>query len=135
MLPTLLGLSGVVLTVSLGMAISAFVSQNLAFGAAQGAAALYVAEAGLNDALWKLARDKNHQNVTGYSLPVGEGAATIRVESTTGTPVACTVPVPLNQVCVVASGTVGSRTRKIQSLVNVTATVGALSQASWVEID
>jgi len=125
-LPTLLALSGIVLTVSLGMAISSQISNYLNTGSTRSTEALYAAQAGLNDALWRLARNKNYENLSGYNLAVGSGTANIVIDRDE--------PV-VNQTTVTVSGTVSGRTRKIQAVINVTATVGALSQASWTEID
>ncbi|MBI5466119.1 MAG: hypothetical protein HY974_02410 [Candidatus Kerfeldbacteria bacterium] len=125
-LPALLALSGIVLTASLGMAVSSQVSQYLSSGSTRSTQALYVAQAGLNDALWRLARNKNYENLTGYNLAVSSGTANIVVDR--DEPVA-------NQTTVTVTATSDNRTRKIQAVINVTAVVGALSQASWTEID
>lgn len=98
-------------------------------------AAYFAAQAGVKDALMRLARNKNFTN-TGYFLPGGctlnntDVCAKIIVESAQS---ACSQAIGANQDCVIATGTLNNKTRKIETILNIDATSGKITIASQKE--
>src|SRR3990170_8345911 len=119
LLPVILVLFGLVMVV--GVAIAGIsVSENTISSTKDASdEALAIAESGIQDALMKLARDKDFTSA-GYNLSVSGGTATIIVPS--GSPKDIT-----------SSGTLNNKTRKIQLTVNADAN-GKITQSGWTEV-
>lgn len=121
LLPVILVLFGLVAVV--GIAIAAVsVSEGL-ISVTKDASdeAFVIAESGVQDALMKLARDKDFTSAGGYTLSVSGGTATI------------VVPSGAFPKTVSSTGTLNSRTRKINVVVN-DAGNGKIVQTSWSEV-
>jgi len=120
LLPVILVLFGLVMVV--GVAIAGIsVSENTISSTKDASdEALAIAESGIQDALMKLARDKDFTSVGGYNLSVSGGTATIIVPSGSSKDIT-------------SSGTLNSKTRKIQLTVNADAN-GKITQTGWTEV-
>ena len=119
LLPVILVLFGLVMVV--GVAIAGIsVSENTISSTKDASdEALAIAESGIQDALMKLARDKDFTSA-GYNLSVSGGTATIIVPSGSSKDIT-------------SSGTLNSKTRKIQLTVNADAN-GKITQTGWTEV-
>jgi len=119
LLPMILVLFGLVAVV--GVAIAGIsVSENTISSTKDASdKALAIAESGIQDALMKLARDKDFTSA-GYNLSVSGGTATIIVPSGSSKDIT-------------SSGTLNSKTRKIQLTVNADAN-GKITQTGWTEV-
>ena len=119
LLPMILVLFGLVMVV--GVAIAGIsVSENTISSTKDASdEALAIAESGIQDALMRLARDKDFTSA-GYNLSVSGGTATIIVPSGSSKDIT-------------SSGTLNSKTRKIQLTVNADAN-GKITQTGWTEV-
>jgi len=81
-----------------------------------------VASAGAEDALMRLARNKDFSSVSSYSVPVSSSSASVTVNQ--NSPAA-------GQAKIVSSATVFFQQRKIQVVVSVDGTTGQISLISW----
>lgn len=96
------------------------------------------AESGVKDALMRLARNKGYSS-SGYYLPAGctlngaSACARVIVEIY-GATSACSQSISSGQDCVIATGTLGGKTRKIETILNVNAANGKITTASRREI-
>src|SRR3989344_8944732 len=120
LLPVILVLFGLVMVV--GVAIAGIsVSENTISSTKDASdEALAIAESGIQDALMKLARDKDFTSVGGYNLSVSGGTATIIVPSGSSKDITST-------------GALNNKTRKIQLTVNADAN-GKITQSGWTEV-
>src|SRR3989338_10719902 len=120
LLPVILVLFGLVMVV--GVAIAGIsVSENTISSTKDASdEALAIAESGIQDALMKLVRDKDFTSA-GYNLSVSGGTATI------------IVPSGAFPKYITSSGTLNSKTRKIQLTVNADAN-GKITQTGWTEV-
>ena len=120
LLPMILVLFGLVMVV--GVAIAGIsVSENTISSTKDASdEALAIAESGIQDALMKLARDKDFTSVGGYNLSVSGGTATIIVPSGSSKDITST-------------GALNNKTRKIQLTVNADAN-GKITQTGWTEV-
>ena len=94
------------------------------------------AQSGAKDAMMRIARDKNFTSA-GYVIPSGcalNGAALCTRVIVENTQSACSQALGANQDCVIVTGTLSSRTRKIEVILNVDATSGKITQVSWKEL-
>lgn len=121
LLPMILVLFGLVAVV--GIAIAGISVSESTISSTKDASdeALVIAESGIQDALMKLSRDKAFTSAGGYNLSVSGGTATIVVPSGV---------FPKN---ITSSGTLNSKTRKIQLTVNADAN-GKITQSAWTEV-
>ena len=119
LLPMILVLFGLVMVV--GVAIAGIsVSENTISSTKDASdEALAIAESGIQDALMKLARDKDFTSA-GYNLSVSGGTATIIVPSGSSKDITST-------------GALNNKTRKIQLTVNADAN-GKITQSGWTEV-
>ncbi|TAN58383.1 hypothetical protein EPN15_01250 [Patescibacteria group bacterium] len=120
LLPMILVLFGLVMVV--GVAIAGIsVSENTISSTKDASdEALAIAESGIQDALMKLSRNMDFVSA-GYNLSVSDGTATI------------IVPFGGFPKNITSSGTLNSKTRKIQLTVNADAN-GKITQSGWTEI-
>jgi len=94
------------------------------------------AQSGVKDAMLRLARNKNFTS-SGYFVPAGctlnsdTVCTKVVVENTQSS---CSQTVSANQDCVISAGTLSSRTRTIEVLLNVNPANGKITQVSWGEI-
>ncbi len=109
--------------VTLGFLASSFISSSFGFAAAQ--RALFTAQAGANDAYLRLLRNKDLSDTTGYSVPLGSDSATVTV--TQNSPSA-------GLVKVLSTATVSFHTRRVQVVLSVVSSTGAVALVSWQEL-
>lgn len=123
LLPMIIAMSFVVLVVVVSLASLGFVE--ISIGSAQKRAdeAFFVANAGYQDALIRITRNKSYSN-TGYDLTVGNGTATIVVELNAPS---------AGKSRITSTGVVVNSKRKIQVVVTVT-TFGKVTVDSFAEI-
>ena len=130
LLPLVFVFAGLVVTVALAFsAIS--IAQSIAVESEFGAArALHYAEAGQNDALMRLSRDKNYRTTVEYAIPFGTDGCTQSIacvfvtidETASGTP------------RVSARGVANTNVRVLERLVHFDeAGQGAHTQTTWCE--
>ena len=119
LLPVILVLFGLVMVV--GVAIAGIsVSENTISSTKDASdEALAIAESGIQDALMKLARDKDFTSA-GYNLSVSGGTATIIVPSGSSKDIT-------------SSADLNGKKRKIQLTVNADAN-GKITQTGWTEV-
>jgi len=119
LLPVILVLFGLVMVV--GVAIAGIsVSENTISSTKDASdEALAIAESGIQDALMRLARDKDFTSA-GYNLSVSGGTATIIVPSGSSKDITST-------------GALNNKSRKIQLTVNADAN-GKITQTGWTEV-
>lgn len=117
-LPLVLIISTIILIAGLGIAGSGFIESLLSFGDYESKSALYVADAGAQDAFKRLVRNKNCS--CNYSLTIDSGTANISV---TGT----------NPKTMVSEGILGSKKRKIRVVVSWDANDKA-TYTEWKEV-
>jgi len=113
-----------VIVLSIGVAVAFLANSFLSSGYGYQAAnrAMSVASAGAEDALMRLARNKDFSSVSSYSVPVGSDSASVTVNQ--NSPVA-------GQAKIVSSATAFFQQRKLQVIVSVDGTTGQISLVSW----
>jgi len=113
-----------VIVLSIGVAVAFLANSFLNSGYGYQAAnrAMAVASAGAEDALMRLARNKDFSSVSSYSVPVSSSSASVTVNQ--NSPAA-------GQAKIVSSATVFFQQRKIQVVVSVDGTTGQISLISW----
>ena len=112
----------IVLSIALTVAFLAASFLNSGYGYQTAKRAMAVASAGAEDALIKLARNKDFSSVSSYSVPVGSDSASVTV--TQNSPVA-------GQAKIISSATAFFQQRKIQVVVSVDSNTGQISLISW----
>lgn len=117
-IPTVIVISAIILIAGLGIAGSGFVESLVSFGDYESKRALYVAEAGAQDAFKKLVRDKNCS--CNYTLTLDSGTAAITVSGT-------------NPKTITSLGEVGSKKRRIKVVVSYD-TNDKATYTEWKEI-
>lgn len=105
----ILVIAGVIIAVALGIAFIVITFVNSSSGYQAATRAIAAAQSGVNDAVLRLARNKDLASGT-YTLPVG--ADTVAVTLTTGSPAA-------GEVTVVADAVVLFHEKKLQAIVSV----------------
>ncbi|MFA6096804.1 MAG: hypothetical protein WC788_04215 [Candidatus Paceibacterota bacterium] len=102
-LPTVLILAAALLAIGLAMNLASYNKIEIIRNNENALNAYYIAEAGIRDALEKVARDKNYN--TGYTLQLNNGTATIDFDSSP----------PPNQIIITSTGLFDNNTKKIQA--------------------
>jgi len=133
-LPTILLIGGIIVEIAIaGVFISYLLSQS-GFGAKLSAEALAAAQAGVQDALMKIVRDKTFSSSSGYDITVGSRNARV---------VVCKDSKTVSSVCdtynpgkdeITSIGAASLKKRQLQAIVNVNATSGAVEIESIREI-
>jgi len=94
--------------------------------------AFFVAQAGIDDAKIRIARNLNYSNSGGYTLVVGNGTSTVIVQKDTfSSP--CTATGASGKDCIISTGQVKDSKRRIEVVVSV-ATLGKVTVDSFKEI-
>lgn len=119
-MPAIVILSIVMLAIGIAMSFSSFTQNNISYDNYISQRAYYAAEAGISDAIMKIARNKNYS--ADYSLSVNGGTANIAFD----------MSVP-NQTKITSAGAINNYTKKIQAILNVTQN-GKVTVASWNEL-
>ena len=123
-LPTILLISGIIVEISVAGVLVAYFFGQSGFGIKLSAEALSAANAGVSDALIKIVRDKKFFH-SGYNLTVGRGQSYV---------VVCRESCISGKREIVSTGSVLTKRRKIQAIVNVNDTTGEVKIESIKEI-
>jgi hypothetical protein len=124
-LPAMLFIGGIIVEIGIaGAFISYYLSQS-GFGVKMSAEALAAAEAGVQDAIIKIIRDKNFTSA-GYDLTVGNRSANVVVckDSCAGT----------GKHKITSTGSALAKRRKLEAIVNVHSTTGEVRVESITEV-
>jgi hypothetical protein len=112
------------ITLSIGVTISllaaSFLNSGYGFRASNRAMAL--ASAGAEDALVKLARNKDFSAVSAYSVPVGNDSAIVTVNQNSPS---------AGQANIISTAAFSFQQRKIQVIVSINNMTGEISVISW----
>jgi len=135
-LPTILAISGMILVVAFGIAAATFTETTSGAAELQSAAARRYAEAGANDALIRIARNKNYICVSPdcYSLDMSangcaNSTACAKVSVSAG------VGATADPKIIISSGIVQNKTRKIQvQVIYDSLGYGLASSTVWQEL-
>jgi len=113
-----------IITLSIGVTVAllaaSFLNSGYGFQAANKAMAL--ATAGAEDALIKLARNKDFSSVSPYSVPINTDSASVTVSQNSPS---------AGQARIISTATSFFQQKKIQVIVSVNGTTGEISVASW----
>jgi len=120
-LPTILMLASILLAIGLAINLSSNNKIETIKNNENALSAFYLSEAGIKDALIKIARNKNY--CTNYTLQTSKGSADIVFD---GSP-------PPNQIIITSTGVSDNNTKKIHASYNIDNN-GKLTQLSWQEI-
>jgi len=118
-------IGGIIIMVGVSMAflVTSFINSGSGYQAAN--QALAAASAGLDDALIQLNRNKDFENIAGYSVPVGN--IVVQVAVVQNSPAG-------GQVTITADATVNQRRRKIQAVAAVNSSTGQVDMISWQQV-
>lgn len=136
LLATVLIILLIMIAVGLSMVSTGMINGFTSDAHRESEAAYFAAQAGTKDALMRLARNKSFTS-SGYFLPNGctlnnpSVCVKIMVENTQS---ACSQTIGANQNCVIATGTLNNKTRKIETILNVNAINGKITTVSQKEI-
>lgn len=132
-LPTILFIGGLIVEISLaGIFVSYYLSQS-GFGIKRSSEALAAAQAGIEDALLRIVRNKNFLDNDGYELPVGNTSANI---------VVCRDSKTVDTLCdtlnngkseITSTGTSFLKKRKLRAIVNINSATGEIKVESIEE--
>lgn len=137
LLATTLAVLLILLAVGLSMVSSGLFEGFMSQAQSGSRDAFAAAQTGIKDASLRVARNKNFSSA-GYFIPAGctlNGASICTktaVEKDSSS--TCSQTISAGQDCLIAAGTLGSTTRKIEVILNVNTTNGKITQASWREI-
>ncbi len=112
----------IILSISLTVALLAYSFLSSGYGFQASNRAMALASAGAEDALLKLARNKDFSAVSPYSVPVGNDSASVTVAQ--NSPVS-------GQAKIISTATIVFQQRKIQVVVSVDSVTGQISLFSW----
>lgn len=118
-------IGGIILVVGVSSAfvVTSFITSGYGFQSASRAA--MVANAGIDDALIKLIRNKDFSSPTPYQLPVGEYSASVTVVQ--NYPAA-------GKVTITSTAAVRAHQRKVQAIAAVDAASGEVQLVSWEQL-
>lgn len=127
-LPTILLIGGIIAEIAIAGVLVAFVLSNSGWGERLSAQALAAAKAGVEDALLKIAVDKNFIAPSGYSFSVdGRVAEVTIIKDPAG------YPSGVHQI--ISSGKVFGRQRKLETILVVDSDTGKVDLKSTREIE
>jgi hypothetical protein len=135
-IPTILAICAMIVVVAAGIAAATYTETQSSMVEGQSSTALRYAESGANDALMRIARNKNYSCITAncYSIDMqtngcasGTGCATVSVSAGAGTSGSPKI--------ITAQGIVQSDTRKIQvQVIYDSSGFGRVSSTVWQEL-
>lgn len=120
----ILGISSIVVVLSLGMGLLSYFDNAAAFSRLKGQEAFWAAESGIYDALYRLSLNKDFTS-TGYQLAVGKGQATIVVQKDDP---------QIGFNLIISTGVAGNARKKIQVKVVRDDITGKITVLSWQEV-
>ena len=118
----LIGGIAILVGVTLAFLTTSFLNVSSGFESGQRASA--VANAGAEDGMLQLIRNKSFSDVSGYPVPVGSNSATVTV--TQNSPVA-------GQATIVSNAVVSLYRRQVKAVVSIDSTTGQVNVISWGE--
>ncbi|KKU10818.1 MAG: hypothetical protein UX65_C0003G0036 [Parcubacteria group bacterium GW2011_GWB1_46_8] len=120
----ILGICVVVTTLSLGMGLLSYFENSTAYSYLNAQEAYLVAQSGIYDGLYRISINKDYENLTGYSIGVGQGSATIVVDKDN----------PQYGFSLITSTAIVKNTRKVHEVkVMIDSITGKLTIVSWQE--
>src|SRR3989338_5112355 len=123
-LPTILIISGIVAEIAITGVLISYLLSSSGFGARLSAEAWAAARAGVNDAVIKVARDKNFTTGGGdYTISVGNNTATIVVDEPSS-----------GKKRIRSTGAAKIFSKKIEAIYSIDTTTGKLIMESYGEI-
>lgn len=136
-LGSILALAVILLAVGLAMSFSGFIQSDISSNQDKASIAFYAAEAGVKDAMQKVARKKNYNTDallgSKYDLAVGNGSAAITVCNSN---IVCP-DISSGQTKILSTGMAQNNTKKIKVILNTDAAndgSGKVSIVSWEEM-
>lgn len=126
---TILAVASLTLVIGITLSSGGFIESAATGGQVKTDETFAAAQAGLDDALMRLARNKNFVS-GGYSLSVGSASVIITVEQIP--PSSCSGGIGLNQACVISIASLNNKTRRLEMILNIDSG-GKLTQQSWKE--
>lgn len=124
-IPTVIIFGGIIAEIAIATTFLSLTFTNTALGQRLSAEAFAAAQSGVEDAILRLVRDRNYQNISGYTLSVGQATATVTV--TQGSPAA-------GQATILSTGSSFRRRRVIQGIITIDDVSGVISLVSLKEI-
>lgn len=130
----------IIIALGLSMTSSGIFEGSITETQRQSLDAYFAAQAGVKDALVRIARNKNYSS-TGYFIPSDPSNCALN-SATLCTKVfvdkdaqsACSQSISSGQDCVVAIGTLDTATKKIEVILNVNPANGKITRVSWKEL-
>lgn len=113
-----------IITLSIGVTVALLAASflNSGYGFQSANKAMALASAGAEDALMRLARNKDFSSVSPYSVPVNSDSASVTVNQNS----------PLSgQAKIISTATSFFQQKKIQVIVSINSTTGEISVMSW----
>ena len=132
-LPTILLIGGIIVEIAVAGVFIAYLLSQSGFGAKLSAEALAAAQAGIQEAMMKIVRDKNFSS-SGYDIAVGSRAAHIIVCKDSKTvSSACSTANPGKDE-ITSLGSASIKRRQLRAMVNVNSATGEVKIESIVEL-
>ncbi len=122
-LPTILIITAIIFEIGVIIALSSYYINSSLYLSRANSAALFAAEAGINDAIARIARDRTFDASDSYTLPISAGiSADVVIERQTST------------TTITATGRSGTVVKKIRAIVNINPSDFKTTLESWEEI-
>ncbi len=137
LLATTLAVILILLAVGLSMISSGIFEGFMSHAQGDSQSAFSAAHTGIKDAQLRVARNKTFTSA-GYFIPAACAlngtaiCAKIIVEKDAAS--ACSQTISAGQDCIISTGTIGTKTRKIEVILSVEPTNGKINQVSWKEL-
>jgi hypothetical protein len=123
-LTMILGICLILITLSLGMGLLSYFENSTAYSYLNVQQAYLVAQSGVYDGLARIAANKDYENLTGYSLVVGSGSATVVVDKDN----------PQSGFSLITSTAIVKNTRRVHEVkVMIDSLTGETTIISWQE--
>jgi hypothetical protein len=120
----ILGICLILITLSLGMGLLSYFENSTAYSYLNVQQAYLVAQSGVYDGLARIAANKDYENLTGYSLVVGSGSATVVVDKDN----------PQSGFSLITSTAIVKNTRRVHEVkVMIDSLTGETTIISWQE--
>ncbi|MEK7657956.1 MAG: hypothetical protein AAB366_02055 [Patescibacteria group bacterium] len=124
-LPTILIIGGIIVEIGLAGILVAYLVSQSGFGVKMSAEAMAAAQAGVNDAIMKVVRDKNFFTGASTTLAVGDRSAEVSVIRDNPS---------IGKSAVFSIGTAFNKKRKLKALLNVNSITGEVKIESIEEM-
>lgn len=128
---TILAVASLTLVIGITLSAGGFIESAATGGQVKTDEAFAAAQAGLDDALIRLARNKNYVTSPNYNLSVGSASVIITAEQTP--PSSCSGGISIGQACVISTATLDNKTRRLEMILNIDSG-GKITQVSWKDL-